>query len=192
MLSSHMLEIETGRYSRTQREQRWCKACFLKTGVRVVGDETHSLTECVRAASLRETISESIASCFQAEQKPIPDNSSILDMLRLMGTLPYKKQQSIWGKVAKLTAAIRHHIKSDMESPDALPNKWMQLVRASQIKSLGAAAERYHRKKLRRQMRSMPTMPTIIVSDDDSSDVEIVHERPPLHPDPFLCNAIIF
>ena len=43
-LSSHHLEIETGRYTRplTPAHQRFCAACPVK-----VGDEIHFLTECV-------------------------------------------------------------------------------------------------------------------------------------------------
>ena len=43
-LSSHHLEIETGRYTRpfTPANQRFCAACPGK-----VGDEYHFLTECV-------------------------------------------------------------------------------------------------------------------------------------------------
>ena len=62
-------------------------------------------------------------------------------------------------------------------------------MRSQQIKSLAAAAEKYHRKHLRRQVRNMPARPVIQISDGSSSDVEIVAERPPLHPDPTSCNA---
>ena len=111
-------------------------------------------------------------------------------MLKSLDKLPYKKQQYVWNKVGSLTAAIRHEIKTEMESSDQLPNKWMQLSRSCLIRSVGAAAERYHAKNLRRRMRSMPARPTIEVSDDSGSEVELISHRPPLHPDPILCNAV--
>ena len=50
LLSSHLLEVETGRYIRQQREQRFCQACKRSLGLRVLGDEQHALSSCVRAA----------------------------------------------------------------------------------------------------------------------------------------------
>ena len=64
LLSSHVLETETRRYNNTHREQRWCKQCYFKKGIRVIGDEAHTLSECVRAASFRNNISASIPACF--------------------------------------------------------------------------------------------------------------------------------
>ena len=52
-LSSHLLEVETGRCIRQQREQRFCQACKRSLGLRVLGDEQHALSSCVRAALLR-------------------------------------------------------------------------------------------------------------------------------------------
>ena len=37
MLSSHFLEIETGRYARITREERWCRQCYRKTGLKILG-----------------------------------------------------------------------------------------------------------------------------------------------------------
>ena len=189
MLSSHMLEVGTGRYARIPHERRWCRKCYLQTGRRVVGDEQHSLTECVRAADMRKKTLDSIACIFGQEQVPLPAGSTIVDILKSIGKLPYKKQQHVWSKVGSLTAALRHAIKTEMASSDQVPNLWMQLARSSLIKSVGAAAERYHRKNLRRRMRSMPARPTIQVSDESESEVELISYRSPLHPDPTLCNA---
>ena len=98
---------------------------------------------------MRKKTMDSITCTFGQEQVPLPAGSSIIDMLKSLGKLPYKKQQHVWSKVGSLTAAIRHAIKTEMASSDEVPNKWMQLARSSLIKSVGAAAERYHRKNLR-------------------------------------------
>ena len=39
-LGSHMLPIETGRWSRTERQDRLCRTC------NVLGDESHALFRC--------------------------------------------------------------------------------------------------------------------------------------------------
>ena len=143
----------------------------------------------MRAAGTRETVPDAIAKCFRREQISMPDCSTIPDMLKSIDKLPYPKQQYVWNKVGTLTAALRQHSRNELAESDRIPNYWMNFMRSQQIKSLAAAAEKYHRKHLRRQMRSMPARPTIQISDDSSSDVEIIAERPPLHPDPTQCNA---
>ena len=56
-LSSHHLEIETGRYTRplTPANQRFCAACPGK-----VGDEYHFLTECVSHSENRDILFDEI------------------------------------------------------------------------------------------------------------------------------------
>ena len=53
LLSEHMLEIEVGRYSRTPRQQCFCRRCFTDLGVEILGDEFHALNYCVRAQAHR-------------------------------------------------------------------------------------------------------------------------------------------
>jgi len=124
-----------------------------------------------------------IASCFQKEVVELPDRATIPDQLPHLDKLPYKRQQYVWSKVGSLTAAIRKEMKEEMTKDDCIPNQWMQLIRSRQVRSLTAAAEKYHRKHLRRQMRS--------ISYESSSSAEFISYRPPLHPDSVLCNAII-
>ena len=135
---------------------------------------------------------KAIAACFEQEGAPQADHSTIPEMLRSLNKLPNRKQQYVWSKVGILIVTIRRIIQTELATTDRIPNHWMQLMRASQIKRLGAAAEKYHRKNLRRQMRHMPARPVIYVSDDShsESDVEFLSSKPPLHPDPVLCNAL--
>ena len=121
----------------------------------------------------------------------LPDRATIPDQLPHLDKLPYKRQQYVWSKVGSLTAAIRKEMKEEMTKDDCVPNQWMQLIRSRQVRSLTAAAEKYYRKHLRRQMRSMLARPTIEISDESSSSAEFLSYRPPLHPDPVICNAII-
>ncbi|CAE8635346.1 unnamed protein product [Polarella glacialis] len=64
-LSSHLLEIETGRYARITRERRWCRRCYLSLGIRVLGDEAHALQYCLRGAESRSLISRHMVELFQ-------------------------------------------------------------------------------------------------------------------------------
>ena len=56
LLSSHLLEVETGRYIRQQREQRFCQACKRSLGLRVLGDEQHALSSCVKSCRTETTV----------------------------------------------------------------------------------------------------------------------------------------
>ena len=38
-----------------------------------------------------------------------------------------------------------------------------------------SAAEKYFRKRLRRQQRNMPALPAIVISDDSDDDVEVLN-----------------
>ena len=58
-ISSHNLEIERGRYSKTQRCDRICKWCNTSMGLKIVEDENHMLFECdLYADSRRKLISQ--------------------------------------------------------------------------------------------------------------------------------------
>ena len=106
----------------------------------MIGDEFHSLTDCVRAASTRHAIRDAIAEIFAQKEVVVPADRSIVDMLRMLDKLPYRKQQQVWNKVGSLTAAIRQAMKAEAEASNQVANNWMQVLRASQIKSLGDAA----------------------------------------------------
>ena len=54
LLSAHLLEVETGRYARQQREHRYCQACKRSLGLSILGDEQHSLSVCARASHQRQ------------------------------------------------------------------------------------------------------------------------------------------
>ena len=48
-LCEHNLEIETGRWSRTPKEKRYCRACKSELGEELIGDEVNVLTKCCRS-----------------------------------------------------------------------------------------------------------------------------------------------
>ena len=103
---------------------------------------------------------------------------SMLPFLELVTT---KQQQVVWKQVSLLTASMHTVIVHELQSQDCLPNKWKKMVHQKVIRSLVLAAERHFRKKMRRQIRSLPEMPLVVISDesengDDESDVEFVLE----------------
>ena len=55
-ISSHALEIESGRYNDTDRDLRICNWCKSSMGIDVVEDENHFLFECDLYASLRSKL----------------------------------------------------------------------------------------------------------------------------------------
>ena len=54
-LCEHNLEVETGRWSRTPKAQRFCRACKSELGEEYIGDEIHALTNCCRSKLRRNT-----------------------------------------------------------------------------------------------------------------------------------------
>ena len=68
-------EVETGRYDRKPRVERFCTRCWKSVFLQVIGDEHHALTECARGESARNdflsflrVLQEQITS-FQAPDK---------------------------------------------------------------------------------------------------------------------------
>ena len=54
-ISAHKLEIETGRYTKTTREERLCKLCSLE-----VEDELHFIMSCPKLSKRRTTFDKII------------------------------------------------------------------------------------------------------------------------------------
>ena len=78
-----------------------------------------------------------------------------------------------WKLVAKNTLAVQQSIRSELGTQDRIPNIWKECMKNILLKSVTKAAEKYFRKRLRRQQRNMPALPAIVISDD-SDDVEIL------------------
>ena len=102
-------------------------------------------------------------------------------MLPFLELVTTKQQQVVWKQVSLLTASMHTVIVHELQSQDCLPNKWKNMVHQKMIRSLVLAAERHFQKKMRRQIRSLPEMPLVVISDesengDDESDVEFVLE----------------
>ena len=94
LLSSHLLEVETGRYIRQQREQRFCQACKRSLGLRVLGDEQHALSSCVRAAEQRQLSFAKILSLFPGDSLRHIQHNSLFNMLNSLNTLSTNQQKS--------------------------------------------------------------------------------------------------
>ena len=66
---------------------------------------------------------------------------------------------------------------SELVTQDCIPNKWKECMKNVLLKSMTKAAERYFRKRLRRQQRNMPApsaIDAIVISDNSDDDVEIL------------------
>ena len=156
LLSSHLLEVETGRYIRQQREQRFCQACKRSLGLRVLGDEQHALSSCVRAAEQRQLSFAKILSLFPGDSLRHIQHNSLFNMLNSLNSLSTNQQNLAWKLVAKNTLAVQQSIRSELGTQDRIPNIWKQCMKNILLKSVTKAAEKYFRKRLRRQQRNMP------------------------------------
>ena len=80
LLSAHLLEVETGRYIRQEREQRFCQACKRSSGFIVLGDEQHTLSLCVKASGQRQTSFAKILSLFPSDSLRHIRHNSLFDI----------------------------------------------------------------------------------------------------------------
>ena len=182
LLSAHLLEVEIGRYTRQQREHRYCQVCRRIAGRSVLGDEAHNLSDCIRSLADKRWVQERILDLFrEAGMSHRLTGDTIYDMLPFLELLNRKQQQVGWKHVSHLTASIHNAIIHELQSQDFLPNKWKKMVQQKMVRVLVLAAERHFRKHMRRQIRSLPEMPLVVISDesengDDESDVEFVLE----------------
>ena len=69
----------------------------------------------------------------------------------------------------------KQSIRSELGTQDRIPNIWKECMKNILLKSVTKAAEKYFRKRLRRQQRNMPALPAIVISDDSDDDVEILN-----------------
>ena len=81
LLSSHSLEVETGRYEGKPREQRFCQRCRRLIFCDIIGDERHALIECARGEEEKLN--------FQRKISNLLGNEGIVTVFSVMGHLPY-------------------------------------------------------------------------------------------------------
>ena len=98
-------------------------------------------------------------------------------MLNSLNALSTNQQNLAWKLVAKYTLAVQQSIRSELGTQDRIPNIWKECMKNILLKSMTKAAEKYFRKRLRRQQRNMPALPAIVISDDSDDDVEILNWR---------------
>ena len=105
VLSTHKLEIETGRYTRppTARDQRLCTFC-LAQGVRAVGDETHVLDECAQFRNDRIMAWRDIR---QVILQPIFQGDKLSELLKELDSFKLTTRMKVWRVVAILVEKIQ-------------------------------------------------------------------------------------
>ncbi|CAE8646213.1 unnamed protein product, partial [Polarella glacialis] len=63
------------------------------------------------------------------------------------------QQRRVWHKMGKAMAAVDAEIRIEYATQHEVPNRWMTVIRAQQLKALLAAAGRHFQRRLRRQAR---------------------------------------
>ena len=101
LLSSHSLEVETGRYERKPGEQSFCQRCRRWIFCDIIGDERHALIECARGE--KEKLK------FQRKISNLLGNEGIVTVFSVMSHLPYMteiQQKVVWKGIARMTLAV--------------------------------------------------------------------------------------
>ena len=101
-------------------------------------------------------------------------------MLNSLNNLSTNQENLAWKLVAKNTLAVQQSIRSELGTQDRIPNIWkkcMKNILLNSVTKAAESAEKYFRKRLRRQQRNMPALPAIVISDDSDDDVEILNWR---------------
>jgi hypothetical protein len=165
MLSSHSLEVETGRYERIPRQERFCKCCWKLVFWNVLGDEFHSLTDCARGEVTRINCLDRLCEIFGSENA-----MTIFDAIPSLPSKSGVQQKMFWKHLGTVTSSVDRAILHERLVSLQVPDRWMTLMRSAQIQIIRETAERRFRKKLRRQMRNT----TWIISSSDSDDDEVI------------------
>ena len=86
-ISAHDLEIESGRYSNTPRENRVCKWCNLTLAINKIESETHMLYDCDLYADLRTKLIETLNQSHPTYNSPISLNINHNNLVASQHTL---------------------------------------------------------------------------------------------------------
>ncbi|CAE8719078.1 unnamed protein product [Polarella glacialis] len=89
--------------------------------------------------------------------------------------------------MGKAMAAVDAEIRIEYATQHEVPNRWMTVIRAQQLKSLLAAAGRHFQRRLRRQVRRAARAQhpnVVIVSDQSDETVELLSVTLPVHREP--------
>ena len=165
MLSSHSLEVETGRYERIPRQERFCKCCWKLVFWNVLGDEFHSLTDCAHGELTRINCLDRLCEIFGSENA-----MTIFDAIPSLPSKSGVQQKMFWKHLGTVTSSVDRAILHERLVSLQVLDRWMTLMRSAQIQIIRETAERRFRKKLRRQMRNT----TWIISSSDSDDDEVI------------------
>ena len=105
VLSSHKLEIETGRFLRpaVQRNQRYCVFC-LSRGSSTVGDESHALDSCPQFSEERKKTWRNIRLFIPKVQFP---DQSLVELLKILDRYKFPIRIEVWRAIALLTEHIQ-------------------------------------------------------------------------------------
>ena len=87
-------------------------------------------------------------------------------------------------------ATTRTTVLSSMQTVFGASGPW-RWTTCSVFLCKSCTAEKYFRKRLRRQQRNMPALPAIVISDDSDNDVEILNWRSWCSPSLSRCPLIL-
>ena len=113
LLSEHNLEVEVGRHARVAREVRWCKRCLRETATRVLGDEAHCLSTCVRAEAQRTSCILKLRGLFAEAQRFYDEEWHIMCFVEHIGALPTRFQNRLWRMFSAHLAEVESVIAAE-------------------------------------------------------------------------------
>lgn len=107
LLGEHYLQVETGRWSRTDHDERFCKRCLTERNVAEICDEWHVLGDkCVRCSIKRENIKKFITEKLTDRRIKYKDNYTLAELLPFVCRLKGQEYDECWNRVSGLFASI--------------------------------------------------------------------------------------
>ena len=128
-LSAHTLEIETGRYSDTDAENRFCQYCEFQ-GNKVVEDEVHFLVTCPMYEKIREDLLPPQVltdNTLNAEEKfvEILSNSDSIKTTAKFIHLAFTERQiklDVLNTIKELVSSTESQLKNPTPEPGTKPS----------------------------------------------------------------------
>ena len=115
-ISAHDLEIETGRYSNTPRENRVCKWCLLTLSDNIIENETHMLYHCDLYSELRSKLIKSLNKSYPTNNSPIILNFNSSNFLESEHTLMNLLSPNVDTEFDLENPILYHHQNNDQHS----------------------------------------------------------------------------
>ena len=122
-ISAHDLEIETGRYSNTARENRICKWCLITLSDNFIENETHVLYHCDLYAELRTKLIKTLNHSYPTNNSPITLNFNTSTFLASEHTLMNLLSPNVDTEIEydiENPILYHHNQNNDQHSPQTL------------------------------------------------------------------------